>query len=116
MAYTVAVCAAIAAMLVVHMPAAFIVAAFFFGLCYSRATVGLSMMCREVFGKRGFGVVYPVAALGCSFSNAVFSSAVGYGYDLTGGYTVSLVVFLVFLVGSATVVLWCYGRAGEKAA
>lgn len=116
MAYTVAVCAAIAAMLVVHVPAAFIVAAFFFGLCYSRATVGLSMMCREVFGKRGFGVVYPVAALSCSFSNAVFSSAVGYGYDLTGGYTVSLVAFLAFLVGSAAVVLWCYGRAGEKAA
>ena len=110
MAYTVAVVAAIVALFIVRRPYAFVISAFFFGLCYSRATVGLSMMCRELFGKRGFGVVYPVAALGCSFSNAVFSSAVGFGYDLTGGYTVSLVTFLVFLVGSAAVVLWCYGR------
>ena len=114
MAYTMAVCASIGALLVVHVPAAFVIAAFFFGLCYARATVGLSMMCREVFGKRGFGVVYPVAALGCSFSNAVFSSAVGYGYDLTGGYAISLVVFLVFLVGSAAVVLWCYSRGSQS--
>lgn len=108
LAYTVLVCVSIVALLLVHAPAAFIVAAFFFGLCYSRATVGLSMLCREVFGKRGFGIVYPVAALGCSFSNAVFSSAVGYTFDLTGGYSVSLVAFLVFLVASAAVMLWCY--------
>ena len=25
--------------------------------------VGLAIMCREVFGKCGFGIVYPVAAL-----------------------------------------------------
>ena len=108
MAYTALVAGSIAALLLVHVPAAFLAAAFLFGLCYSRATVGLSMMCREVFGKRGFGIVYPVAALGCSFSNAVFSSAVGFGYDLTGGYTVSLVVFLAFLIGSAFLVQWCY--------
>ena len=114
MAYTVLVAGSIAALLLVHVPAAFLAAAFFFGLCYSRATVGLSMMCREVFGKRGFGIVYPVAALGCSFSNAVFSSAVGFGYDLTGGYTISLVVFLTFLVGSAVLTQWCY-RGGKAA-
>ena len=108
LAYTMLVCASIAALLLVHVPAVYIVAALFFGLCYSRATVGLTMMCREIFGKRGFGIVYPVAALGCSFSNAVFSSAVGFGYDLTGGYTVSLVVFLAFLVGSVALVQWCY--------
>lgn len=108
MAYTVLNCAAIAALLVVHVPVVYLVASLFFGLCYSRATVGLTMMCREVFGKRGFGIVYPVAALGCSFSNAVFSSVVGFGYDLTGGYTVSLVAFFVFLLGSAALVQWCY--------
>ena len=108
MAYTTLVIGSIAALLLVHVPAAFIAAAFLFGLCYARATVGLSMMCREVFGKRGFGIVYPVAALGCSFSNAVFSSAVGFGFDLTGGYTISLVVFLAFLVGSAALTQWCY--------
>ena len=108
MAYTALVAGSIVALLLVHVPAAFLVAALFFGMGYSPATVGLSMMCREVFGKRGFGIVYPVAALGCSFSNAVFSSAVGFGYDLTGGYTISLVVFLAFLIGSAVITQWCY--------
>ena len=111
MAYTALVGASIAALLLVHVSAAFVAAAFLFGLCYSRATVGLSMMCREVFGKRGFGVVYPVAALGCSLSNAVFSSAVGFAFDLTGGYTVSLVAFGAFLAGSAVLVAWCYANA-----
>lgn len=111
MAYTALVGASIAALLLVHVSAAFVAAAFLFGLCYSRATVGLSMMCREVFGRRGFGVVYPVAALGCSLSNAVFSSAVGFAFDLTGGYTVSLVAFGAFLAGSAVLVAWCYANA-----
>lgn len=114
MAYTLLVCASIVALLLVHVPVVYLVAALFFGLCYARATVGLTMMCREVFGKRGFGIVYPVAALGCSFSNAVFSSAVGFGYDLTGGYTVSLVAFFVFLIGSAALVQWCYRGVKEQ--
>ena len=108
MAYTVLVVGSIAALLLVYVPAAFIAVAFFFGMCNARATVGLSMMCREVFGKRGFGIVYPVAALGCSFSNVIFSSAVGFGYDLTGGCTISLVVFLAFLAGLAALTQWSY--------
>ena len=109
--YSALVALSIVAMLVLHVPAVAVVAAFLFGLCYSRATVGLTMMCREVFGKRGFGIVYPVAAMGCSISNAVFSSGVGYAYDLTGSYVTSLVVFLVFLVGSFVLAFWCYRRA-----
>ena len=109
--YTVAVLASIIALLLVRTPLAFVASALLFGLCYARATVGLSMLCRELFGKRGFGVAYPVAALGCSFSNAVFSSAVGFGFDLTGGYAVSLVVFAVFLAASAALVAWCYKRS-----
>ena len=110
-AYTLLVALSIVALLFVHAPVVFLAAAFFFGLCYSRATVGLTMMCREVFGKRGFGIVYPVAAMGASVSNAIFSAGVGFAFDLTGGYTSSLVMFLVFLVGSVALMLWCYSRA-----
>ena len=111
LAYTVLVALSIVAFLLMRVPVIFIVAAFLFGLCYSRATVGLTMMCRELFGKRGFGIVYPIAALGTSISNALFSAGVGYAYDLTGGYTISLVAFFVFLLGSAAVMFWCYRRA-----
>ena len=110
-AYSVLVALAIVALLVLRIPGVFVVASFFFGMCYSRATVGLTMMFREVFGKRGYGIVYPVAALGASVSNAIFSAAVGYAYDIVGSYAVSLVVFLAILVVSTLLTLWCYRRA-----
>ena len=56
------------------------------------------------------GLVTSVA-MGCSVSNAVFSSGVGYAYDLTGSYVTSLVAFLAFLAGSVALALWCYRRA-----
>lgn len=115
MFYTALVIASIVAMFFVRVPIAFIVAAVAYGLCYARATVGVTMMCREVFGKRGFGIVYPVAALGTSIANAIFSAAVGFGYDLTGGYTISLVTFLAFLVISIVLVQWCYANIVTKA-
>ena len=114
LAFTAGIAASILAIMGVHAPWAFVVAAFFFGLTYARATVGLTMINRECFSKRAFDVVYPVAALCCSFSNAVFSSAVGYAYDATGGYTVSLLFFLACLAVSALVVIWCYRRASHE--
>ena len=109
--YTALVSLAIVVLLILRVPAVFIVAAFFYGLCYGRATVGLTMMCRELFGKRGSGIVYPVAALGTSISNAVFSAALGYAYDITGSYTVSLIGLFVLLAGSLVLTFWCYRRA-----
>ncbi len=109
--YTALVSVAIVALLVLHVPIVFVAASFFYGLCYGRATVGLTMMCRELFGKRGSGIVYPVAALGTSISNAIFSAALGYAYDLTGSYATSLIGLFVLLVGSVVLTLWCYRRA-----
>lgn len=109
--YTVIVAVATVALMVLRIPIIFVIAAFFFGLCYGRATVGLTMMCRELFGKRGFGIVYPVAALGTSISNAIFSAAVGYAYDITGSYIPSMVLILVLMIASLVLTLWCYRRA-----
>ena len=113
LAFTSIIAASILALMGVHAPWAFAVASFFFGLTYARATVGLTMINRECFSKRAFDVVYPVAALCCSFSNAVFSSVVGFAFDVTGGYTVSLLFFLACLAVSALVVIWCYRRASH---
>lgn len=44
--FTAIVCASIVALFLVHVPIAFIVAALAYGLCYARATVGVTMMCR----------------------------------------------------------------------
>ena len=112
--YAVLVLASIVILLTVHGQVPFVIAAAFYGLCYSFATVGLTMICRELFGQEGFGIVYPVGALGCSFSNAVFSSAVGFGYDLTGGYTISLVGFACFIVAAVALATWAY-KKNERA-
>jgi nitrate/nitrite transporter NarK len=42
--------------------------------------------------------------------NAVFSSAVGYMYDFTGGYTATLVMFGVMTVVLAGLVVFVYAR------
>lgn len=109
--YTALVAGAAVVLLLMHVPILLVAGAFVYGLCYGRATVGLTMMCRELFGKRGSGIVYPVAALGTSISNAIFSAALGYAYDLTGSYAPSLIMLVVLLAASVVLTLWCYRRA-----
>lgn len=110
LAYTALTAAAIVVLLLVPAAGPYVAAALVSGLCYSPATVGLTMLCNELFGKRGAGVVYPVGAMACSLSNAVFSSVIGFAYDLTGGYVVMLIAFVAFLVCANVLVAWGYGR------
>jgi MFS family permease len=114
LAYTALTAAAIIVLLLVPAGTPYIVAALVSGLCYSPATVGLTMLCNELFGRRGSGIVYPVGAMACSLSNAVFSSVIGFAYDLTGGYAVMLVAFVAFLVAADLLVLWGYGRSASS--
>lgn len=114
LAYTALTAAAIIVLLLVPAGTPYIVAALVSGLCYSLATVGLTMLCNELFGRRGSGIVYPVGAMACSLSNAVFSSVIGFAYDLTGGYAVMLVAFVAFLVAADLLVLWGYGRSASS--
>ena len=54
--------------------------------------------------------------MACSLSNAVFSSVIGFAYDLTGGYAVMLVAFVAFLVAADMLVLWGYRRTAATTA
>jgi MFS family permease len=116
LAYTALTAVAIVVLLLVPAATPYIVAALVSGLCYSLATVGLTMLCNELFGRRGSGIVYPVGAMACSLSNAVFSSVIGFAYDLTGGYAVMLVAFVAFLVAADMLVLWGYRRTAATTA
>lgn len=115
LAYTVLTALAILVLLLVPANTPYIVAALVSGLCYSPATVGLTMLCNELFGRRGSGIVYPVGAMACSLSNAVFSSVIGFAYDLTGGYAVMLVAFVAFLACADALVLWGYRKKSQTA-
>jgi hypothetical protein len=79
------------------------------------------------FGALGFDVVVQdgLAVARCfrkahvagddGLEHVLGEAAFGFGFDLTGGYAVSLVVFAVFLAASAALVVWCYKRSERPA-
>ena len=110
--YCVAVLAGLLIMLFVHGPISMVVAAVLFGLCYSLATVGISMTARDVFGDANYTRVYPTFSLGGNFANAIFSSAIGFMYDFSGGYLLPLWVMLIMTVASAATIFVAYAKKG----
>lgn len=113
--YTILIAIGTAMMLVMRAPQALVVAAALFGLCYSLATVGISMVTRDAFGLANYGRTYPTISLVGNMANAVFSSVVGFMYDFSGGYALALVMFLAMLAGIVAIVMFVYGRRPQGA-
>ena len=106
--YAVLVCGALVALMLLRGKGALIGASALFGLTYSLNTVGVTLVTRELCGAKGYGKVYPVVTMVGSVSYAVLSSANGYVYDFTGGYTASLVIALAMLVVATAAALTAY--------
>jgi MFS family permease len=102
-------------LLFVHNGAALAIAALLFGLCYSLATVGISLTTREVFGPQNYTRVYPTFSLGGNVANAVFSSVVGFLYDFSQGYSLTLWMMLGMVVVTALLILRAF-QGGKAAA
>lgn len=113
--YTVLVAVGLVVVLVMRTPMLLLIAAALIGLCYSIATVGITMITRDAFGLANYGKTYPIVNLVGNMSNAVFSSVVGFMYDFTGGYTLTLFVFLAMVASIFAIVLFVYGHTPEKA-
>jgi len=97
-------------MLFVHGAGALIVAAMFFGLCYALGTVGISLTAREVFGPANYTRVYPTFSLGGNIANALFSSIIGFMYDFSGGYTLTLWVMVAMTIATAALIVMAFAR------
>ena len=110
MAYCVLILASLVMMLFVHSGGALVVAAALFGLCYSLATVGISLTTREVFGPANYTRVYPTFSLGGNVANAAFSSIIGFMYDFSGGYGLTLFVMAMMTVASAALIVAAFSR------
>ena len=108
--YSVAILVGIVLMLFVHGPVSMLVAAVLFGLCYALGTVGISMTARDVFGDANYTRVYPTFSLGGNFANAIFSSAIGFMYDFSGGYILPLWVMLLMTVATAATIVVAYAK------
>ncbi len=74
-----------------------ILAALFYGLIYSLATVACSSMCREIYGADQYASTYSKLAFATSASSAVFTTLTGSVYDLLGSYAPILIATEVFL-------------------
>lgn len=110
MAYCVLILASLVMMLFVHSGGALVVAAALFGLCYSLATVGISLTTREVFGPANYTRVYPTFSLGGNVANAAFSSIIGFMYDFSGGYGLTLFVMAMMTVASAALIVAAFSK------
>ena len=110
LAYCVAVLVADVLFIFVHGPISMIVAAVFFGLSYSLATVGISMTARDVFGVENYTRVYPTFSLGGNIANAAFSSIIGFMYDFSGGYMLTLWVMLIMTLATGALIFGAYAR------
>ncbi len=92
-----------------------IIAAAAFGLVYALGTVAISMLTRDAFGVINYGRTYPTMSLSGNIANVVFSSIVGFMYDFSSGYTLTLVVFIVLLAIAGASVVFVYTRAPRTA-
>ena len=90
-----------------------LVGSFLLGLVYALGSLGQSMLTRDAFGLANYGRTYPATNLMGSMSNAVFSSVVGFMYDFTGGYALSLVMFIVSMAVSRWTVRIVYARRAK---
>lgn len=61
-------------------------AAFAIGTVYAVGSVGLAGVAREVFGKERYGGIFAVVTALTCVSSSLALTAIGYIYDLTGGY------------------------------
>ena len=99
-----------AVLLLVHAPAAMYVGAGLFGLTYSLGTVGVVMMTKDTFGLENYSRTYPKISLAGTIANALFSSVIGFMYDMSGNYVSTLLMMIVMLGLNTFIILKVYGR------
>ncbi len=113
--YAALVGAGLAIILLFHTQQMLIVGAVLVGLVYALGTVAISMLTRDAFGLANYGKTYPTMSLAGNIANAVFSSVVGFMYDFTGGYALTLVVFIALMVVMGAIVVYVYAQKPAEA-
>ena len=83
-----------ALLLLVHMPAVSLAAAFLFGSAYAAASVGMALQTRSHVGGERYPSVYPIVNLAGSTGAALILSVIGYIYDFCGSYIPAILTIL----------------------
>lgn len=93
--YCIIFTAAAILLLTVHVSGLMIPFAVLFGVVYTLPTVSLVLLCRDAFGTAQYSATYPKVSMVMSIVNAFGTSIIGYIYDWSGGYTISLIICAV---------------------
>jgi MFS family permease len=80
------------------------------GCGYGMGAVGISLMTKSLFGVEGFVHVFPVVSFIATIAYAIATAAIGYLYDITGGYQISFAICLVLAVLDIACILIAYRR------
>ena len=75
-----------------------LVGSLFVGAVYSMASVGISLTVKHIYSAMEFPKVFPMVNFIGSIGGAVAVSLYGFSYDLSGGYTLSLVVSIGVMI------------------
>lgn len=75
------------------------------GLTYSLGAVVAPNMVRELFAANRYSEVLAVYSMAGSFASAAAIALMGYAYDLTGGYAITLRVLQVLMLCSAAALI-----------
>ena len=102
--------AAVLLLWLVRIPFAMQVGAALFGLTYSLGTVGVVMVTKDAFGLENYSRTYPTISLAGTIANAVFSSLIGFMFDFSGSYTLTLLMMLAMLVLNTFIILTVYRK------
>ncbi|MBO6046356.1 MAG: MFS transporter [Erysipelotrichaceae bacterium] len=94
--------------LLFHTGTMLLLGALLFGMVYSLGSVGLVMMSKDLFGIENYSRTYPTISMFGTLANAIFSTLVGFFYDISGGYTSTLVLLLVLMIISFVIVVGSY--------
>jgi MFS-type transporter involved in bile tolerance (Atg22 family) len=89
---------------------------FLYGTCYSIGSLGISMITRTIYGDRQYGQAYSIITLMTSIASAVGLTLIGFLYDLTGTYAVSVIGGIVLVAVSLACLLFIQNRAKAKTA
>ena len=89
---------------------------FFYGTCFSIGSLGISMITRTIYGDRQYGQAYSVITLMTSVASAVGLTLIGFLYDMTGSYAVSVIGGIILVVISLACLLFIQNQAKRKTA
>lgn len=93
-----------------------LIGGFLYGTCFSIGSLGISMITRTLYGDARYSEAYSIITLVTSFASAIGLTLIGFLFDLTGSYAVSVISGIVLIFLSLACLLFIQKQAKASAA